>query len=190
MERGIVIRLKNQRTLPIAGVAFAARSLPQIVHRTLTHRHHTALVASESPHDSLPLRGSPAGWPNCGLAKLTLLPPAVFPRLWRAIIQIVHRAPPGASAPRDAREFLKLTHWHHTASEPFGQRIRAVHTALTARCACALIGAIVRVVNRKWSGSAFPLLCNYVRSSPSRFTSRFGFARPRRRRANFPNRKS
>ena len=72
-----------------------------------------------------------------------------------------------AKSPRNAREFPKsyiggvsrlpaqraripkLTHRRPIGGSPFGQRLRAVHTHLPPANACALNGAVVRVVNRK-----------------------------------------
>ena len=58
------------------------------------------------------------------------------PRAPRANFPIVHR---------------KLTHRRPIGGSPFGQRIRAVHTHLPPANACALNGAVVRVVPRTWA---------------------------------------
>ncbi len=61
-------------TLMIRKTAQCARY--KIAHRKLTHRHYPTLVASESPHDSSPLRGKSYAFGQTDLQPSSVFTPA------------------------------------------------------------------------------------------------------------------
>ena len=59
-----------------------------------------------------------------------------------------HSARTCSASSAQRAQIWQLTHRHHPAGSPCGQRTRAVHTHLLPAKACALNGAVVRVVHR------------------------------------------